>query len=113
MDDVGAARTAKAERMAKQIVKIADDATGDVVVKPDPKGGEKGDTKVVVNRDTIARAKLRIETRMWLMARLAPHIYGSAAPKTVETDPPMSYVIHTYPEPALDPTLEPDETVEP
>ncbi len=107
-DESAAARLAKAERMAKEIVKIADDASGDVVEKPDSKAG----VKPVVNRYVIARAKLRIETRMWLMARLAPHIYGNAAPKTVETDPPMSYVIHTYPEPALETPLEPDDPAE-
>jgi hypothetical protein len=36
---------------------------------------------------------------MWLMARFAPHVYGNAAPKVTETDPPMSFVIHTTPEP--------------
>jgi len=95
VDDAAAARVAKADRMADEIVTIADDASADVLEKIDPKGGEKR----VLNRDCIARAKLRIDTRMWLMARLAPHVYGTAAPKAAETDPPMSFVIHTTPEP--------------
>jgi hypothetical protein len=95
MDDAVAARLAKAEALADEIVKIADDRTGDMIAKTDPKGGEV----MVPNRESITRAKLRIDTRMWLMARLAPHVYGNAAPKVAETDPPMSFEIYTTPEP--------------
>jgi hypothetical protein len=94
-EDASVTRLAKAERMADEIVNIADDASSDVVTKTDA----KGDDKHSLNRDSIARAKLRIDTRMWLMARLAPQVYGNAAPKAVETNPPVSFEIHTTPEP--------------
>ncbi len=29
------------------------------------------------SKETLARAKLRIETRRWLMEQFAPHLYGS------------------------------------
>lgn len=59
--------------MAAEIIAIADDATGDYVERENA----KGQVNMVFDRDNIARAKLRIDTRMWLMARLAPHIYGT------------------------------------
>lgn len=30
------------------------------------------------SRETVARAKLRIDTRKWLMEQFAPHLYGTA-----------------------------------
>lgn len=71
-----------AARMAQEIVTIADDAAGDYIQKENA----KGQVQTVPDRDNIARAKLRIDVRMWLMARLAPHIYGAAATKP--TPPP-------------------------
>ena len=36
---------------------------------------------------------------MWLMARLAPQLYGNATPKVAEADQLVSFEIHTTPEP--------------
>ena len=74
-----------AEKMAAEIIAIADDATADVMERETA----KGETQTVPNREAIARAKLRIDTRMWLMTRLAPHIYGATATKPVAEPLPL------------------------
>lgn len=55
-------------RMADEIVQIADDNSHDVRV--DEEGNE------LVNHDHINRARLRIETRKWLLAKALPKVYG-------------------------------------
>lgn len=72
-DHVGfAARYARArdlglERMAEETVEIADDSGLDVVMTAD---GPRADGEVV------QRAKLRVDTRKWLLSKLAPKRYG-------------------------------------
>ena len=91
--DPATLRLAQADHMAREIVAIADDVSRDYVDKPAAKNTDEA--KRVVDREAIARAKLRIDVRMWLMARYAPQVYGGAAPKTSDTDPPVSFEIHT------------------
>lgn len=62
------AREAQLQRWEDQIVEIADDATGDMTV--DAEGNER------VNHEHIQRAKVRIDTRKWLMSKRAPKKYG-------------------------------------
>ncbi len=64
------ARRFLADMFAAEIVQIADN---------DNEEPSTGST-----RDTVARAKLRIETRRWLMEQFAPNIYGSG--KTMRGD---------------------------
>lgn len=62
------AREAQADYWAEQIVEIADDGTNDTYTDKD--GNERTDQEV------IARSRLRVDTRKWLMARMAPKRYG-------------------------------------
>ncbi len=89
--DPTAQRLAEAEQMAREIISIADDASQDHVAKQNSKNAE-GQAPV---REVIARAKLRIDVRMWLMARYAPQVFGGGALKTPDTDPAVSFEIHT------------------
>jgi hypothetical protein len=75
-DQYARARSCAMERMADEIVEIADDSTGDTYTDDD--GVERTDHEV------IARAKLRVDTRKWLMSKLAPKKYGD---KTLLTGP--------------------------
>lgn len=59
-----------ADFFAAEIVQIADNDNEDL----------DGSTA----RDNAARAKLRIDTRRWLMEQFAPHLYGSG--KTVRDE---------------------------
>jgi hypothetical protein len=62
------AREAQADYWAEQIVEIADDGSNDTYTDKD--GNERTDQEV------IARSRLRVDTRKWLMARMAPKRYG-------------------------------------
>lgn len=53
---------------ADELIEIADDSSLDLVVGPD--GGER------MNSEFVARSKLRIETRKWLLSRMLPKVYG-------------------------------------
>jgi len=66
------AKQAQAERFAAEILDIADDGTNDFVEKEIANG-----RKVVqLDGEHVARSKLRIETRRWLMSKYRPVRYG-------------------------------------
>lgn len=65
------ARGLRLQHMAEEIVEIADDASADLVEI------ERSGRKVtVVDREAIQRSALRVDTRKWLLARLARQLYG-------------------------------------
>jgi hypothetical protein len=58
-------------KMADDLVNIADDSTNDFMKR------KQGDGEVeVVNHDHIARSRLRVDTRKWLLSKALPKIYG-------------------------------------
>jgi len=56
------------EALAEEILEIADDGRNDTYETED--GAEK------VNTDVINRSRLRVDTRKWLMSKLAPKKFG-------------------------------------
>lgn len=62
------ARESQVEHYANEILEIADDGRNDTTT--DCHG------KVIVDHDVIARSRLRVDTRKWLMSKLAPKKYG-------------------------------------
>jgi hypothetical protein len=62
------ARARAMERFADEIVEIADDGSRDTY--EDSEGRERTD------HDVIARSRLRVDTRKWLMSKLSPKKYG-------------------------------------
>lgn len=64
------ARDIALDRMADELIEIADDSSGDV--KPDD--GEGGPP--VMDGEFVQRSKLRVDTRKWVMSKLAPKKYG-------------------------------------
>lgn len=61
------ARERQADRIFEECLAIADSQEGDVITR---------DGVDVVNHDVIARAKLRIDTRMRMAGKLKPKVYG-------------------------------------
>ncbi|UGA46650.1 terminase small subunit protein [Bradyrhizobium quebecense] len=59
---------ARSTVMEEEILQISDDASGDVIE------GEDGSVKV--NAEFVARSRLKVDTRKWLMARMSPKKYG-------------------------------------
>ncbi len=62
------AREAQADKLAEEILSIADDGRSDTYL--DAEGNERTDTEV------IQRSKLRVDTRKWLASKMAPKKYG-------------------------------------
>jgi hypothetical protein len=58
--------------MADEILAIADAATEDTSLT--------GKGSQIVHREHIERARLRIDARKWLLARLLPSVYGDQPP---------------------------------
>lgn len=54
--------------MADELLEIADDGINDRIVDED--GNERTD------HDVIARSRLRVDTRKWLLSKALPKIYG-------------------------------------
>ncbi len=61
------AREAGYHAMAEEILEIADDASRDTV---STEQGERADT------EWIARSKLRVDARKWLLSKMLPKVYG-------------------------------------
>lgn len=66
------AREAQADHFAEEILEISDDGTNDWMERQQP----NGETVEVVNHEHISRSKLRVDSRKWLMSKLAPKKYG-------------------------------------
>jgi hypothetical protein len=66
------ARELQAEHWAEEIIQIADDSRNDFIEKEN----RDGSTYEAVDNEHINRSRLRVDTRKWLMARLAPKKYG-------------------------------------
>jgi hypothetical protein len=67
-DQYARAREAQTDAMAEEILEIADESGWDLSV--DDKG------HVAVNGEAINRSRLRVDTRKWLMSKMAPKKYG-------------------------------------
>lgn len=62
------AKQQQVEALVDEIIEIADDTSQDTLIT------DEG--KEVVNHEHINRSRLRIDTRKWLAAKLAPRVYG-------------------------------------
>src|SRR6187549_3219426 len=71
-DQYASAREAQADYYAEEIIEISDDGTNDFMLR---KNGS-GEDELVENKDVLARSRLSVDTRKWLMARMAPKKYG-------------------------------------
>ena len=65
--------------MADETLEISDDGTNDWMKRTQ---GE--DTIDVVNNEAIARSRLRVDTRKWLLSKALPKIYGDKVTSVIE-----------------------------
>lgn len=59
--------------MAEDILDIADDSSDDWETRTNSRTGEEYE---VVNQEAVQRARLRVDTRKWLMAKMKPKKYS-------------------------------------
>lgn len=70
---------------AEQIVEISDDSSGDFI--------ELSEGKIAPNSVSVARDKLKVDTRKWLMSKMAPKKYGEKVALTDAEGGPVQFVI--------------------
>lgn len=71
-DQYAIAREDMLEYWSDEIIEIADDGSNDYIEST----GKDGSTEEVLNSEHITRSRLRVDTRKWLMSKLAPKKYG-------------------------------------
>lgn len=67
------AKMAQADHFAEEIIEIADDGSNDWIERE----GQRGTIYQVVDKEAVMRSKLRVDTRLRLMASFAPKKYGA------------------------------------
>jgi hypothetical protein len=71
-DQYARAREAQTEHWLDEILEIADDGTNDWVERE----GRDGQAQSVVDHEHINRSRLRVDSRKWIMSKLAPKKFG-------------------------------------
>jgi hypothetical protein len=66
------AREHQMNAWSDEVLDISDDGSGDLITRARADGSDEE----VVDHENIARSRLRVDTRKFLMARLAPKVYG-------------------------------------
>jgi hypothetical protein len=74
-DQYALAREAQMDAMAEDILDISDDGTNDFGFKEGEEASGAGANPVFL-AEHVQRSKLRVESRKWLMGKLAPKKYG-------------------------------------
>jgi hypothetical protein len=70
-DKYARARETQADLMAEDILRIADDTSGDIITIETDNGPVER-----CNTEWVQRSKLKIEARKWLASKLLPKKYG-------------------------------------
>jgi hypothetical protein len=90
------AREIQADLLFDEILEIADNAEGDFI---EVKQGD-GTTVLRTNHENVHRAKLRVDARKWVAAKLQPRKYGdrttTLAPALDQDGKPVRPVINLY-----------------
>jgi hypothetical protein len=77
--------------MADEIIEIADDSTNDWVERE----GKNGTVELVPNEELMRRSRTRIDTRKWLMSKMAPKRFGERLALTGKDGGPLEHVHKT------------------
>lgn len=85
-DQYASAREIGLEAMAHDILDIADDGTNDTYVD------DQGNTRT--DYDVIARSRLRVDSRKWLLSKLMPKKYGDKLDVTSGGEPMPTVTIN-------------------
>lgn len=85
-DKYARAKEFQADRFNEEIVDIADDGRNDWEERENERTGK---TFVALNAEAIARSRLRIETRKWLMSKHKPKKYGERLALSGDKEDPL------------------------
>ncbi|OZI26935.1 terminase [Bordetella genomosp. 9] len=79
------AREAQADKLAEEILSIADDGLNDTYV--DDEGNKRTD------HDVVARSRLRVDARKWLASKMAPKKYGDKIEHVGNPEEPINMAL--------------------
>ena len=68
------------EQMAEDVIEIADDSSQDVI---DTDSGSR------MNTEYVARSRLRVDTRKWLLSKVLPKLYGDKLTLAGDEEAPL------------------------
>lgn len=77
----------RAENIFDEMLDIADDSSKDIKIDKDG--------NAIVNQDNIQRARLKVETRKWVLGKLNPKKFGDKIDMTSGWEKVATYVITT------------------
>lgn len=97
------ARSLLLEHWAEEILDISDDGSNDWMERE----GREGRKETVVDYDHIARSRLRVDTRKWLLSKLAPKKYGDRLELAGDPQNPLTVSVVRYADSALTQPLGP------
>jgi hypothetical protein len=83
------AREEQADAIFEEMFEIADDGSNDWMERQK----QDGSTEEVLNHEHVQRSKLRIDTRKWALARMAPRKYGDKL--SLEHEGNVSFMVTT------------------
>lgn len=72
------ARAIGYDRMSDDTIDISDDSRNDWVWRDDD-----GEKVRVIDPETVARSRLKVDTRKWLLSKMLPKVYGDKVTATV------------------------------
>ena len=79
------ARTLGYQLLADEILEISDDGSNDTYT--DDEGNER------TNQDVIARSRLRVDSRKWMLSKMLPKVYGDK----IQTEHSGGITVHASP----------------
>lgn len=88
------ARDAGLECMAEELLEIADDGSNDWMEKHSEDGASLG---WALNGEHVQRSRVRIDTRKWLLSKMAPKRYGDKLTVAGDENSPVRHVVEHKP----------------
>lgn len=77
----------KMEHLAEELMEISDDGSNDYMEQR----RKNGEVFIGHNQDHIQRSRLRVDTRKWLMSKLAPKKYSEKVVLSGDEDSPIKH----------------------
>ena len=96
------AKEESADALFEDLLDIADDSTNDYMMKKS-KSGEEYES---VNPESIARSRLRVDTRKWALSKLKPKKYGERIAVAGDIENPLTLMIQEISGKTLEPRNE-------
>lgn len=90
-DQYARAREVHAMVMEDELLELAENSSNDWLARE----GKGGAVELEVNRELLERTRLRIDTRKWLMGKMAPKRYGKSLALTGKDGGPVKHEVAT------------------